>query len=207
MVISCPASPRSSPAGSPSDPTQIRSPAAPAAQDLAGPVVRNCDAGDANEQIGGGSTHEESTSVTGTVSLTQGLNFLDLVDTQVSASISVGHTWTTSTETNYSVNKTIPSNYVRLDDVHRRDDDRHRNCDDERQQPGADQLPQRVVCRARNQPDRKPGSRLLLHPHSQAMTPDQIQQFCGSQPPGVGTLNAAQTHAFLATVSPTTTDH
>src|SRR6476619_4374682 len=41
-------------------------------QDLAGPVVRNCDAGDANEQIGGGSTHEESTSVTGTVSVTQG---------------------------------------------------------------------------------------------------------------------------------------
>ena len=175
-------------------------------QDLAGPVVRNCDAGDANEQIGGGSTHEESTSVTGTVSVTQGLNFLDLVDTQVSASISVGHTWTTSTETNYSVNKTIPSNYVGW-----------------MTSTAATMIVTGTVTMNGNSPVpinfhnvsfAEPGINQTGNPdldysytaHSQAMTPDQIQQFCGSQPPGVGTLNAAQTHAFLATVSPTTTD-
>lgn len=40
-------------------------------QAQAGPAVWNCGAGNANETIGGGATHEESTNVTGTFSITQ----------------------------------------------------------------------------------------------------------------------------------------
>ncbi len=81
----------------------------------AGPAVWNCGQGDASEQIGGDSAHEESTNVTGTFGITQGIKLFDTVDTQISASISVGHTWTSSTSDSHSVSKTVnPENVAWL---------------------------------------------------------------------------------------------
>lgn len=81
-------------------------------QAQAGPAVWNCGAGNANETIGGGATHEESTNVTGTFSITQGIKLFDTVDTEISASISVGHTWTNSTTDSYTIGHDIPSKSV-----------------------------------------------------------------------------------------------
>ncbi|WP_420120592.1 hypothetical protein [Nakamurella sp.] len=77
------------------------------AQTLAGQAVWNCDAEDANEQIGGAATHEESTNVTGTFGITQGVKLFDTVDTEINASISVGHTWTDSTTDSYTIGENI----------------------------------------------------------------------------------------------------
>lgn len=76
-------------------------------QTQAGQAVWNCDSEDANEQIGGAATHEESTNVTGTFGITQGVKLFDTVDTEINASISFGHTWTNSTTDNYTVGENI----------------------------------------------------------------------------------------------------
>lgn len=81
-------------------------------QAQAGPAVWNCGAGNSNETIGGGATHEESTNVTGTFTVTQGIKLFDTVDTSISASISVGHTWTSSTTDSYTIGHDIPSRSV-----------------------------------------------------------------------------------------------
>jgi hypothetical protein len=81
-------------------------------QVVAGPPVWNCGTEDANEQIGGGATHEESTNVTGTLTLTQGIKLFDTVDTDISLSISAGHTWTSSTSDTYTVGENIPAHNV-----------------------------------------------------------------------------------------------
>jgi len=81
-------------------------------QAQAGPAVWNCGAGNSNETIGGGATHEESTNVTGTFTITQGIKLFDTVDTSISASISVGHTWTNSTTDSYTIGHDIPSHSV-----------------------------------------------------------------------------------------------
>lgn len=81
-------------------------------QAQAGPAVWNCGAGTANETIGGGATHEESTNVTGTFTVTQGIKLFDTVDTSISASISVGHTWTSTTTDSYTIGHDIPSHRV-----------------------------------------------------------------------------------------------
>ncbi|WP_395728652.1 hypothetical protein [Nakamurella sp.] len=81
-------------------------------QMMAGAPVWNCGSEDANEQIGGGATHEESTSVTGTLTLTQGIKLFDTVDTDISVSISAGHTWTSSTTDTYTVGENIAPHNV-----------------------------------------------------------------------------------------------
>ena len=81
-------------------------------QAQAGPAVWNCGTDEANEQIGGGATHEESTNVTGTFGITQGVKLFDTVDTEISASISIGHTWTSSTTDSYSIGENIPAQSV-----------------------------------------------------------------------------------------------
>jgi hypothetical protein len=81
-------------------------------QAQAGPAVWNCNTAEANEQIGGGATHEEATNVTGTFTFTQGIKLFDTVDTSISASISVGHTWTNSTTDTYSIGENIPAHNV-----------------------------------------------------------------------------------------------
>jgi len=81
-------------------------------QVMAGAPVWNCGSEDANEQIGGGATHEESTSVTGSLTLTQGIKLFDTVDTDISVSISAGHTWTSSTTDTYTVGENIASHNV-----------------------------------------------------------------------------------------------
>jgi hypothetical protein len=82
------------------------------AQAQAGPAVWNCGTDMANEQVGGGATHEEATNVTGTFTFTQGIKLFDTVDTSISASISVGHTWTNSTTDTYSIGENIPAHNV-----------------------------------------------------------------------------------------------
>jgi len=81
-------------------------------QAQAGTAVWNCNTAEANEQIGGGATHEEATNVTGTFTFTQGIKLFDTVDTSISASISVGHTWTNSTTDTYSIGENIPAHNV-----------------------------------------------------------------------------------------------
>ncbi len=81
-------------------------------QSQAGPAVWNCGSDLANEQISGGATHEETTYVTGTFGITQGVKLFDTVDTEISASISVRHTWTNITTDTYSIGENIPAKSV-----------------------------------------------------------------------------------------------
>ena len=50
--------------------------------------------------------------MTGTFGITQGVKLFDTVDTEISASISVGHTWTSSTTDSYSIGENIPAHSV-----------------------------------------------------------------------------------------------
>ncbi len=47
--------------------------------------------------------------MTGTFTFTQGIKLFDTVDTSISASVSVGHTWTNSTTDTYTIGENIPA--------------------------------------------------------------------------------------------------
>lgn len=74
----------------------------------AGQAVWNCGSGDANEQVGGAATHEESTNVTGSLGIANRVKLFGAVN----ASISAGPPWTTSTSDSNSASENIASHDV-----------------------------------------------------------------------------------------------
>ncbi|MCX4784302.1 hypothetical protein [Streptomyces sp. NBC_01264] len=152
-------------------------------QVLAGSPAWNCGDGEASEQIGGQVQNSETTNISSTVSVQQQIKLFDTVNTSITASVSVGHAWTTTDITTHTETKNVdPWNVGWINSI-----PSTQNVTGNVTMTGDAAQPIKFSNVTFSEPGRNASNNPNLNytyvMHSRKMTQDEIQTMCGGPGP------------------------
>ncbi len=154
----------------------------PGPQSQAGPALYNCGADNASIQVGGQSSHSETTNISASIAVQQQIKLFDTVNTSITATFSVGHAWTDTTTDTHTETDNIKPEWVGWLSAIPSTETVTGTVTMQGNSPVAINFANVTFSEPGRTPSNNPALNFSYVAHEVPMTPDQITNICGGGP-------------------------